>query len=109
MPSNSGNTHRKVGDVVGWLMWFGTVAWWWANGWRHRRCATESTRQASVITIKSPWIRQGLLTNNDETKNSGSLSNRQPPSTRDWRVSAAMTSVSPHALAPILVPITQQA
>src|SRR5256885_12209929 len=25
MPSNSRKTQRKVGDVVGWWMWFGTV------------------------------------------------------------------------------------
>ena len=39
----------------------------------------EYTSNASVITMSNPSMRLGFLTNNDETKNSGSLRNRPPP------------------------------
>src|SRR4029434_5279217 len=69
MPSSSWKTQRKVGDGVGWLMWFGTVSWFSAKCLRSRRCATEQTSNARVITMSNPSIRLGFLTNNDETKN----------------------------------------
>jgi hypothetical protein len=83
IPSKSWQTQRQVGTAVGGLMWCGTVVGRCAKGWRRRRCATEETRQAHVLTRRSPWSRPGVLTTSAEANNRGSLSQRQPPSTRD--------------------------
>src|SRR6266850_715306 len=90
-------------------MWVGPVSLGAANSWRRRRCVTEETTNARVITLNSPWIRQGLLTHHDATNNSGSWSKRKPPSTRDWPVSAWRTSGSRHSLASMVVPRTTHA
>ncbi len=91
------------------MLWCGTLGSWWAKGGRHRRCATEETSQASGITRTRPWRRPGVVTNPDATTTRGSVRQRTPPSTRDGRVSAALTAGAPQALAPLVVPLTTQA
>jgi hypothetical protein len=81
MPSKRWQIQRRVGRDVGCPIWLGKVSWWRANGARIRRWATEETHNARVITSKSPGIRDGFLTNSDDTKNTGALRNRTPPST----------------------------
>src|SRR5436309_14830143 len=54
-------------------------------------------------------MREGFFTNNDETKNSGSVRNRQPPSAGAGPLEAAIPAGSLNGSAAIVVPSTQQA
>jgi hypothetical protein len=94
MPSKSWNIQRRGGRDVGCPLWLGKVSCWRANWARIRRWATEETNNARVITIKSPWSRDGFVTNSDDTKNIGALRNRKPPSTALCPLEPAITSGS---------------
>jgi len=59
-----------------------------------RRCTTEYNNSARVITISKPSIRDGFLTNNDDTKKTGDFRKLNPRSTEPWPLYPLITSTS---------------